>query len=62
MNSSRRGRYFRRFLAYTLDYKGLLAIEVDFLHPDYGDEDRAVAKSVKYLRGILHDGKAIRSR
>jgi sugar phosphate isomerase/epimerase len=34
------------------DYKGLLAIEVDFLHPDYGDEDRAVAASVKYLRGL----------
>lgn len=35
-------------------YKGLLAIEVDFLHPEYGDEDKAVAASVKYLRGILN--------
>ncbi|MBI3821850.1 MAG: sugar phosphate isomerase/epimerase [Planctomycetes bacterium] len=35
-------------------YRGLLAIEVDFLHPDFnGDEDRAVAQSVKYLRGLL---------
>jgi sugar phosphate isomerase/epimerase len=34
-------------------YKGLLAIEVDYLHPDYGDEDRAVAASVKYLKGLL---------
>jgi sugar phosphate isomerase/epimerase len=34
-------------------YTGLLAIEVDFLHPAYGDEDRAVAESVKYLRGLL---------
>jgi sugar phosphate isomerase/epimerase len=34
-------------------YKGLLAIEVDFLHPDYGEEDRAVAASVKYLKGLL---------
>jgi sugar phosphate isomerase/epimerase len=34
-------------------YKGLLAIEVDFLDPDYGDEDRAVASSVKYLKGLL---------
>jgi sugar phosphate isomerase/epimerase len=36
------------------NYRGLLAIEVDFLHPDYGDEDRAVAKSVKYLRGVVN--------
>ncbi len=35
-------------------YKGLLAIEVDFLHPAYDcDEDRAVAASVKYLKGML---------
>jgi sugar phosphate isomerase/epimerase len=34
-------------------YQGLLAIEVDFLHPDYGDEDRAVAASVKYLKTLL---------
>lgn len=34
-------------------YKGLLAIEVDFLRPDYGDEDRAVARSVKHLRSLL---------
>jgi sugar phosphate isomerase/epimerase len=34
-------------------YKGLLAIEVDYLHPDYGDEDRAVVASVKYLRKLL---------
>ncbi|MBV9082645.1 MAG: sugar phosphate isomerase/epimerase [Acidobacteriaceae bacterium] len=32
-------------------YNGLLAIEIDFLHPDYGDdEDAAVAKSVQELR------------
>jgi sugar phosphate isomerase/epimerase len=37
-------------------YEGLLAIEVDFLHPEYGDEDRAVAVSVKYLKGVLADG------
>ncbi|MSQ96652.1 MAG: sugar phosphate isomerase/epimerase [Gemmataceae bacterium] len=34
-------------------YTGLLAIEVDFLRPDYGDEDRAVAQSVKRLRTLL---------
>jgi len=41
-------------------YKGLLAIEVDFLHPDFGEEGRAVAKSVKYLRGLLRDDKTTR--
>ncbi|HEV3263212.1 MAG TPA: sugar phosphate isomerase/epimerase family protein [Gemmataceae bacterium] len=34
-------------------YDGLLAIEVDFLHPKYPDEDSAVAKSVNYLRSAL---------
>jgi hypothetical protein len=34
-------------------YKGLLAIEIDYLHPDYGEEDRAVAASVKYLKSLL---------
>jgi sugar phosphate isomerase/epimerase len=34
-------------------YKGLLAIEVDYLHPEFGDEDGAVAASVKYLKGLL---------
>ncbi len=34
-------------------YQGFLAMELDFLHPDYeGDEDGAVAKSVKVLREI----------
>jgi sugar phosphate isomerase/epimerase len=34
-------------------YRGLLAIEVDYLHPDHGEEDRAVAASVKYLQSLL---------
>jgi sugar phosphate isomerase/epimerase len=34
-------------------YRGLLAIEIDYLHPDFGEEDRAVAASVKYLRSFL---------
>ncbi|HMC67399.1 MAG TPA: sugar phosphate isomerase/epimerase family protein [Gemmataceae bacterium] len=38
-------------------YRGLLAIEVDFLRPDYGEEDRAVARSVKYLRSLLGRGR-----
>ena len=34
-------------------YRGFLAVELDFLHPDYGDdEDRAVARSVKELKRI----------
>src|SRR5271155_58254 len=36
-----------------VEYQGLLAIELDYLHPDYGDEDDAVAASVKYLKNIL---------
>jgi sugar phosphate isomerase/epimerase len=34
-------------------YKGLLAVEVDFLHPHYRGEDQAVAKSVEHLRPLL---------
>jgi sugar phosphate isomerase/epimerase len=37
------------------NYDGLLAVEVDFLHPNYGDEDRAVAASVKYLKTLLSE-------
>jgi len=34
-------------------YQGLLAVEMDFLHPEYADdEDAAVEKSVKELRRI----------
>ncbi len=34
-------------------YQGFLAVEIDFLHPDYEeDEDAAVAKSVQELRRI----------
>jgi sugar phosphate isomerase/epimerase len=34
-------------------YQGFLAVEIDFLHPDYGnDEDAAVGKSVRELRRI----------
>jgi len=35
------------------NYKGFLAVELDFLHPDYNDdEDSAVARSVTELRRI----------
>lgn len=34
-------------------YDGFLAVEIDFLHPDYkNDEDRSVAKSIKELKRI----------
>ncbi len=35
-------------------YQGLLAVEIDFLHPDYGeDEDAAVARSVTELKRLV---------
>ncbi len=34
-------------------YKGLLAFEIDYLHPDYGDEEPAVAKSIRHLRSLV---------
>jgi sugar phosphate isomerase/epimerase len=35
-------------------YDGLLAMEIDFLHPDYGnDEDQAVARSVAELNRLV---------
>jgi sugar phosphate isomerase/epimerase len=43
-------------------YDGLLAIEVDFLHPQYGDEDRAVGRSVKRVRSLLQQRPRGRGR
>jgi sugar phosphate isomerase/epimerase len=40
-----------RLLA-AVGYEGTLAVEIDFLHPDYEDEDRAVEQSVRELRRI----------
>lgn len=34
------------------NYQGFLAMELDFLHPDYHDEDAAVERSVRVLRSI----------
>jgi sugar phosphate isomerase/epimerase len=34
-------------------YNGLLAFEIDYLHPDYGEEEPAVATSLKYLRSLI---------
>jgi sugar phosphate isomerase/epimerase len=37
-------------------YEGFLAVEIDFLHPDYkAEEDKAVAASVKELRRIANN-------
>ena len=37
-----------------LDYQGLLAVELDFTHPEFaGQEDAAVEKSVKYLQKLV---------
>lgn len=33
-------------------YDGLFAIEIDYLHPDYEDEDSALVESVKYLERV----------
>jgi sugar phosphate isomerase/epimerase len=36
-----------------VNYQGMLAVEIDFLHPDYNnDEDMAVEQSVRYLKKI----------
>lgn len=41
-----------RLLA-NVGYQGFLAVEIDFLHPEYrGDEDEAVAKSIRELKKI----------
>ena len=41
-----------RLLA-SVGYQGFLAVEIDFLHPDYrGDEDGAVVQSIRELKRI----------
>ncbi len=35
------------------NYQGLLAVEIDYLHPSYSDDEAALAKSLTYLRGLL---------
>lgn len=36
-------------------YAGLLALEIDFLHPDHTPEEAAIADSLAYLRPLLAD-------
>jgi len=43
---------------YDNDFKGFLAVEIDYLHPDYNDdEDAAVAQSIKELDRIASNVK-----
>ena len=37
-------------------YTGLLALEIDFLHPDYPGEEAAIAESIAHLRSLLIGG------
>jgi sugar phosphate isomerase/epimerase len=34
-------------------YQGLLALEIDYLHPDYTNDAQAVAESLDYMRSLL---------
>jgi sugar phosphate isomerase/epimerase len=34
-------------------YTGLLALEIDYLHPDYADEEEAISRSLRYVRQLL---------
>jgi sugar phosphate isomerase/epimerase len=36
-------------------FTGFLAVEIDFLHPDYPDEDQAVEQSVRELKRIARE-------
>jgi sugar phosphate isomerase/epimerase len=45
-------------LLHEARFQGFLAVEIDFLHPDYGEgEDKAVAQSIKELRRIANSVK-----
>lgn len=36
-------------------YAGLLALEIDYLHPRYSDDGAAIAQSIGYMRRLLAD-------
>ena len=40
------------------NYTGLLALEIDYLHPSYAGEETAIAQSLSYLRETLDVGTA----
>lgn len=35
------------------NYKGLLALEIDYLHPAYESDEKAIADSLDYMRSLL---------
>ncbi len=41
-------------------YAGLLALEIDFLHPDYAPEETAITDSLAYLRPLLTEQATLR--
>jgi sugar phosphate isomerase/epimerase len=42
-------------LLHEANFQGFLAVEIDFIHPDYAEqEDKAVAQSIKELRRIAN--------
>ncbi|KVQ34505.1 xylose isomerase [Burkholderia cepacia] len=34
-------------------FDGLLALEIDYLHPAYESDEQAIAESIEYMRGLL---------
>jgi len=34
-------------------FQGLLALEIDYLHPAYASDAQAVSDSLAYMRGLL---------
>lgn len=47
-------------LLHAAGYQGLLAVEIDLLHPDYSDEDAAVARSVANIKQMIAAAQAQR--
>jgi hypothetical protein len=37
----------------AVDYRGLLALEIDYLHPETGSEDASISESLAYMRSLL---------
>jgi hypothetical protein len=44
----------------AVDYRGLFAIELDYMDPKYVDEDLAVEQSVLYLQGLQETRRSSR--
>jgi len=36
-----------------MGYQGLLVLEIDYLHPDYGTEENAIRQSMEHLRTLV---------